>query len=216
MKFRLDILLFSIASFILTAIGLEIGYYRTLNLPSLWLGFIYAVVCVLVLASAANFFVEGGKLSWTQFLFLTFGAIILSGIVTHSAWTIVTPRWAFSVSTDKSTYSLGENVEITVCLKNMGFITHPFQSEASDPIIVRIRRRYSYDPIWFSPYNLEETAFSVGPNQILQRNFLWNQTGYADYVDVIPGEYGIIAEIPGNGLGGHIFWARTYINITAS
>ena len=185
--------------FVLTAVGLTFLHYKML-VPPFWFTFAYLVAWILVFGLAFDFFVGGAKLSGKKLLLLTFGAMIISTTVAHSVWTIVTPRWSFSVSTDKSTYSLGENVEITVYLKNMGFITHSFKSEASDPIIVRIVGRYD-SVVWFSSSNREKTVFSVKPNQILQRNFLWNQTGYANYIDIVPGEYRIEAEIPGRIVG---------------
>ena len=212
MRFRFYTLLFGIAIFILTAVGLGIVYYRTLILPSLWLGFIYVVVWVLVFIFAANFFVKDDKLSWKQFLFLTFVAIIISGTITHSAWIIVTPRWAFSVSTDKSTYSLGENITITAYLRNTGFITHSFKSALSNPVYIYIRHRARGYQVWYSPYNLEDTVFSLEPNQLLQRIFLWNQTNiHQPEKEIEPGEYTILAEIPYTPL-----WTSTHINIIST
>jgi hypothetical protein len=226
MKFRLGILLFSIVIFILTAVGLGIIYYRTPIISSFWLVFVYIVACVVVMPLAADFFVEGGRLSWTQFLSLTFGVIILSGTVTHSAWIIVTPRWAFSVSTDRSTYTLGEEVRITVSLKNMGFITHSFTSGADNPIVVKVAIRsfereviseYGYSPVWYSSFSRENTHFSVGPNQILERNFLWNQTDiYRPEREIPPAEYIIEAIIPGPNWEPELFWTKAYMNVTST
>lgn len=137
LKFRLGTLLFCVTVFILTTLGLAVLYYKTLTLP-FWFVFPYIVAWALVLAWTVDI-IDAGKLSKKKVLLLTLGVMIISTTVTHSVWTIVTPRWSFIVSTDKSNYRLGEPVRITASLKNMGFITHSFTSGVSDPIVVEIR-----------------------------------------------------------------------------
>lgn len=50
----------------------------------------------------------------------------------------MTPKWVFSIATDKSLYNLGEEVKITMTLENLGFLTHTFDSFYSDPFVVTI------------------------------------------------------------------------------
>ena len=134
----------------------------------------------------------------------------------YSAWIIVVPNWSFSVSTDKTTYSLGEDVEITVTLRNMGFITHSFKSEVK-VIYVSIRNRSTGIHVWYSSYHLEDMVFSLEPNQILQGNFLWNQTNiHQPEEEIEPGKYRIDARIPESDWDYDLFWTKTYINITST
>ena len=143
--------------------------------------------------------------------------------VPYSAWIIVVPNWSFSVSTDKSTYSLGENVEITVVVRNMGFITHSFKSELSDAIFINCWYIAGFSQVWYSPYYLEDTVFSLGPNQILQRDFVWNLTNiHQPEKEIEPGRYRITASVTIDYLSTaweyveSPFWARTYISITST
>ena len=214
-------LLFSVIIFILTAVGLAFLYYKTLVLP-FWFAFVYIVAWALVFASAADFFVGNGKLSGKKFLLLTFGVMIISTTVTHSVWTIVTPRWSFSVSTDKPTYRLGENVQITVSLENIGFITHSFKSSLSDPVVVSIET-YGLGPqVWYSPYHFNRTEFTIPSHESLERTFIWNQTNiHFPEEENEPDTYVVWAFIPkGEFLDPHVagtlFCAYTKINITST
>jgi len=136
--------------------------------------------------------------------------------VPYSAWTIVVPNWSFSVSTDKTTYSLGEDVEITVTLKNMGFIAHSFKSEVSNAISLLVSNPSKGSYVWWNSSHLEDTALSLEPNQILQRNFVWNQTKiYKPEEEIELGEYKIEARL-GSDWEHYLFWAKTYINITST
>jgi hypothetical protein len=218
MKIRLDILLFSALIFSLTALGLAFLIYDWLELTfwsvsPFWLTCAYIVIWALALGFAFEFFVEKGRMSGERFFLLTSTAVLVSALVMHSSWIIVTPRWSLSISTDKSTYNLGETVEITVCLTNNGFITHSFNSRWDSPAIVVIRHYSGEGTVWWSAANLEDTYFSVGPKQVLQRIFFWNQTGHAVYVEIIPGEYSIYAETSAP-LQRHV-WAL-HINITSA
>lgn len=179
MKFRSYILLFSVAIFILTALGLAYLYYKTLVLP-FWFALAYIVAWAWVFASAADFFVGNGKLSGKKFLLLTFGVMIISTTVTHSVWTIVTPRWSFSVTTDKSSYNLGEDVQIIVSLENLGFIEHSFKSAVNIPFVVSVEMVHDNPTlktqVWYSPCHPEATKYTLSPHQSLERTFTWNQT----------------------------------------
>jgi len=178
MKFRLHTLLFSVAIFTLTAVGLAFLCYKTLVTP-FWFTYAYIIAWALVFAFAIDF-LRDLKLSRKKLVLLTFSVMIIAMIVSHSVWAIVTPKWSFSVTTDKSTYSLGESVQITVTLKNVGFIDQSFTSSLSDPVAVSVEIVHE-DPTvrtqaWYSPYHPNPTKFTIAPHQSLERNFTWNQT----------------------------------------
>lgn len=226
MKVGLRGLLFSVVIFFLTAVGLITAYTGTL-VRRTQLMLVYMFVFPLVFALAVDLLVEERRWSRKRFLLLTFGIITISIIVTHSVWTILTPRWSFSVSTDKSTYRSGETVKITVCLKNTGFITHSFESRVNKPVVISIEYQYTENPtitsqVWYSPYHINVTAFSIGPNECLERDFIWNQTNiHSPEKEIKPGIYQIKAYVPRAGytlsLSGNTLWsAWTSINITSS
>jgi len=206
--------LFCVAIFILTVIGLVVLYYKALFPPLLLFMLAYIAAWAFVFAFAVDFFISDGKFSGRKFVLFTFVVIILSTIVTHSVWFIVTPKWSFSVSTDKSTYRLGESVQITVSLENIGFITHSFESSISEPVVVSI------DTIWYSPYHLTRTEFTIPPGQSLVRTFIWNQTSRFPQVEIEPDEYWIRAFIPSGtwifSSSESIFAAGTGITISST
>lgn len=101
--------------------------------------------------------------------------VIAAGLtVQYSVWAVVAPNWAFSVTTDKRTYELGEPVQITVTLENLGFIDHSFTSAASNPVVVQIL--WGPWEVWYSYPFYIVTDFTVAPHQSLERTFTWNQT----------------------------------------
>jgi len=219
MKFRLQILLFSLAIFILTAVGLAVVYIE--KHLTFWLVLPYLFACPLVFAFAVDFLIGKGKMSVKKVIILTFAIIVIASTVTHSVWTVVTPRWSFSVSTDRSTYSLGENVKIIASLENLGFITHSFKSSIKDPVVVSITKAYSMRELWYSPFHFEETEFTISSHQSLERTFIWNQTNiYHPQEKIEPGTYiisvfieSVTSDMPS---WDPIFSAGTRINITAS
>jgi len=223
MNSRLYLLLFSLAIFILTAMGVVVVYVGEFAL-SFWLiiAYLIAYPCIFALISVPT---GKGKLSWKRIFLLTFSITIIAIAVTSSVWTIVTPRWSFSVATDKTTYALGESVEITVSLENLGFIIHSFTSRVSDPIVVEILRGLS--EVWFSPPHENNTEFSIGPKESLERHFIWNQTNTSTpwlwNQTYMPGTYVIYAWIPSTDSERVILWdmnnlfvAWTSISITST
>jgi len=195
MKPRLYILLFSLAVFILTSVGLVVFYVEN-KVLIFWLVFPYIIACFLVFAFAFDFLVGRSKLSVKKVLLLTFAVIVVAATTTHSVWTVITPRWSFSISTGKSTYTVGENVRITASLENLGFITHSFKSSIKDPVVISITKAYSTRQVWFSPFYFEETEFTIPPHQSLERTFIWNQTNINHPEEKIePGTYYISAFI---------------------
>jgi len=99
MKFRSHILLFSLAIFILTSVGLFVVYARN-KVLLFWSVFSYIIAGSLVFAFALHFLIGKSKLSVKKVLLLTFAVIVVAATTTHSVWTIITPRWSFSLSTD--------------------------------------------------------------------------------------------------------------------
>jgi len=223
---RLYILLFSVATFILTAVGLVVV---CVGKPVLifWLIFAYIIAYPCMFALFVPLLTGDGKLSGRKILLLTFSVIIIALAVTSSFWILITPKWSFSVVTDKTTYAHGENVKITVSLKNLGFITHSFKSRVSDPVVISIEYQYTEDPtvrsqVWYSPFHIDITEFSVGPNESFERNFVWNQTNvYLPEREIELGGYYIEAMIPSADstmpIGAdNLFWSWTSINITST
>jgi len=144
--------------------------------------------------------------------------VLLVIVVASSVWIYITSKWAFSVTTDKSTYRLGENVRITVNLKNVGYITHSFNSRVVDPVIISIT--FFAAQVWYSPFNESNTEFSIEPNEFLERNFVWNQTNiHFPESEIDPGNYRIKAFIPRVSAGyisdDPVFQAYTGITIAA-
>jgi hypothetical protein len=105
--------------------------------------------------------------------------IAVGAIIPYSVWTFLgplyTPNWTFSLTTDRSTYELGESVQIKVTLKNHGSVGHWFISCTSNPIEVGIRMRTGAQ-VWFSRSPRTKAKFMIPAGQSLERTFIWNQT----------------------------------------
>lgn len=228
MKLRSYILLFSLMIFVLAAVGMIIYHTEQLAV-TFWLtiGLIIAYPCTF--AIFVPLLTNDGKLSGKQVLLVTFSITAVSIAVSSSVWTIVTPKWSFSVTTDRSAYRVGENVEITVSLKNAGFISHTFKSRISNPVVVSIEYQHTESPtsriqVWHNPFQENITEFSVGPNLSLDRHLIWNQTKSTNlWIDeeIEPGIYWIQAFIPEHSSSmpigvDNIFSVWTRINITSS
>jgi hypothetical protein len=213
--------------FILSALGLMIVYvYKpALTFWSVfWFALVYLVASVFLYTFLVQPLFEFSELSAKRFLLLTFSVVIIALAFTHSVWTVTSPNWSFSVSTDKSSYRLGENIQITVSLINIGFIPHSFTSSISDPIFISISYFYENNPVgvevWYSPVHFNKTSFTVYHKQSLQRTFTWNQTNiHFPKEEIKPGTYSIKALIPSADSdsiwNNNLFWNWTYINITA-
>jgi len=151
--------------------------------------------------------------------------IVVGLTLPYSVWAITVPRWSFTVTTDKSTYKLGEPVQIRVKLENLGFITHSFTCAISDPVLFTITQKGEYyNLVWYSKYNKTTTYFTVSSHQTLERTFTWNQTNiYQPEKKLEPGTYIIKAFIPRPQADffsemerDPLFYARTSINITST
>jgi len=162
-----------------------------------------------------------------------FALIVIAVGITlpYSVWVIIVPRWSFAVFTDKSTYKLGEPVQIRVKLENLGFVTHSFTCAISDPVYFSITRKGGYyNHVWYSKYpDRTTTYFTVSSHQTLERTFTWNQTNiYHPEKEIDPGKYSIEAFIPKPQppfqeiwydpplWDDPIFYAKIYINITST
>lgn len=195
MKLRIHILLFSTAIFMLTTVGLVIVYVWK-HVP-FWLSLAYVFICPVVFAFAVDFLVGENKLSGKKVLLLAVAVMVTAATLTNSVWTIVAPRWSLSVSTDKPVYRLGEDVQITVSLENLGFISHSFASATNDPVVVSIETPGG-GQVGYSHYHLREKEFTLAPHQTLVRTFAWNQTNiHFPEKQIEPGHYYIRALIPG-------------------
>lgn len=215
---RLYTLLFCVAVFILTVIAwvvVHVGNY----VLTFWLIFACIIAYPCIYAIFLPLLTGDGKLSEKRILLLAFCVIIIATAVTSSVWTVITPKWSFAVATDKSSYRFGEDVKITVSLKNLGLFIHSFKSALSDPVLVSVASK-RHSQVWYSPYHRSITEFSIGPKESLERNFIWNQTNiHSPEKEIGPGIYYIKAFIPSEraDIGwDDLFRAWTSINITSA
>jgi hypothetical protein len=128
------------------------------------------------------------EIAKAKIIFYALIVIAIGIIVPYSAWAflgpIYTPNWTFSLTTDKSTYELGEPVQIKVTLENHGSVGHSFTSVSSSPVEITIEYRYTnihnftyWTPVWYSGAGRRaKTEFMIPPHQSLERTFIWNQT----------------------------------------
>lgn len=166
-------------------------------------------------------------MSRKKIAFLIFSTTLIVVISAYSVWAIITPKWYFSVATDRSTYRLGEAVKIAVSLKNMGFISHSFKSVLSDPVLVTIEHQHAEnptltEPVWYSPFQRSITEFSLEAAKSLERSFVWNQTNvHFPERKIELGTYLIKAFIPSDDPNSDIYWGYlfedgTRIDVTAA
>lgn len=210
--------------FVLPLIGLVVLYGGE-DVLIFWILFAYMLAYPLIYALFVPVLTGNGKLSLKKLLLLSFSITIISVVFTNLAWAIATPKWSFSLVTDKSTYRLGEAVKITVSIRNLGFIAHSFESSVSDPVVVSIEYQYTENPttrtqVWYSPFHISTTRFSIAPNESLERNFTWNQTNvHIQREEIKLGRYYITALVPradSTNIGlDNLFITSTKINITA-
>jgi hypothetical protein len=140
-------------------------------------------------------------------------------------WILLTPRWSFTIATNKTVYAIGEDVQITVTLKNTGYIPQTITSANPDPVVVKAESSGSL--VWVSPryFQIDQASFTIAPDQPLIRSFVWNQTWYYNQEGARSGRYYIMAIIPNANINeiGHIltgsdqqFHTYTEINITGT
>jgi hypothetical protein len=230
MGFRLSLLVFSASVCILTGASLGVAVYQ--EVQYIWAYPILAFAWIFAFAFAFDHLLSNQRLNRRKLLVLIFGLIIASSGVTHAVWVIGTPKWSFTVSTDKSIYALTEDIHITVTLTNLGYIPHSFPSIVDPPVIVDVRNTYyiagNPEPdiqMWYTAIlNLSQTTLTIPPGQSLTRTFVWNQTVIypESSLGVTPGTYVVDAFVPDPrvypSLSSYLppFWATIYINITAT
>jgi hypothetical protein len=193
------------AALVFTLVTVLIAYLGSVyGLPDVLLLFLYVAAFAVTFAFLHDYLSRRIDLDLKRRLALAFGLLMISVMGSQGVWIVITPKWSFSVSTDKSVYKLGEEVKITASLKNLGYITHSINAGVSDPI--RISVTYEpyptiYHEVWYSPFQTNPAEFHIGPNQSLSRNFIWNQTVSPFYSSeyengIQPGTYAAIAFIP--------------------
>jgi hypothetical protein len=225
MGIRLSLLVFSASVCILTGASLAVTVYQ--EVQSIWVYPILVLAWIFCFAFAFDYLQSNQKFSRRKLLVLILGLIIASSGVTHVAWVIGTPKWSFTISTDKSIYALTEDVHVTVTLTNLGYIPHSFSSIVDPPIIVEVWSTYSdYDDnlekdlqMWYTAiFNQSQTTLTIPPGQSLTKTFVWNQTESS--LRIAPGTYLVDAFVPdlSQDLSTPLapFWAETYINVTAT
>lgn len=178
MKLRLYLVLLVVTTFTVASISYVV---LSLGIPYVSLYFIFPLLIVIFLLSHYLAKPIEDRIGRKRVLLIIFSVAIIALIFVDSATIIASPNWAFTISTDKPSYKLGEEVHITVSLENQGLITHSFESSLSDPIVISIEYEYPDNPtittqVWYNPYNKNPTIFSIQPSQFLERVFLWNQT----------------------------------------
>jgi hypothetical protein len=227
MGFRLNLLMFSAYVCILTGASLAVTIYQ--EVQSIWVYPILVSAWIFCFAFAFDYLQSNKKFSRSKSLVLILGLIIASSGVTYAVWVVGTPKWSFTISTDKSIYAPTEDVRITVTLTNLGYIPHSFSSMVDPPIIVEV---WSTDSnfgylekslqTWYTPFlNQNQTMLTIPPGQSLTKTFAWNQTVIRPYsLRVTPGIYLVDAFVPdlGQDLSTPLapFWAETHINVTAT
>jgi hypothetical protein len=111
-------------------------------------------------------------------------------------------------ATDKTVYVAGEDVHITVCLKNVGCLSQSLTTSFADLVFVWIKM-----DIWvetgscdmksaqtvarLSPLHIEETTFTIALDQSLTKTILWDQSWYGDWNRTgYPGKFYVSAVVP--------------------
>lgn len=206
MRFRFYLISFCVVAFSLTVLGLTALYAQFSLAHLFWLVFAYVIAIFCTYIFVVQPLLTGERrLAGRTIILLMFSMVTIGGVITHTAWMVITPKWSFSVTTDKSTYALGEDVRITASLQNLGFITHSFESALRNPVMVSVEYQPTENPtstiqVWYSPYHWEITQLSIAPNQSLERHFIWNQTNTANpwfwNASYMPGTYQLVAFIP--------------------
>ena len=159
---------------------------------------------------------------------LPFGGVLLIilvlvvGVTLSFFFVLLTPRWSFTITTDKAVYAIGETVQITVTLKNTGCLPQSITSAFTDPVIVSVEEGGAQ--AWFAPSSVQtnQTTFTIAPDQSLTRTFVWN--GSWGNQERHSGRYSVKAAIPSaNAVSmsdvdseeGRQFYAHIGIDITS-
>ncbi len=162
--------------------------------------------------------------------------IVSIALAAYGTWVVVTPKWTLSVTADKFSYALGENVTITVILENLGYIPHSITSSITNVVYVSITEFSGIEwTDWSIIPEVEKTTITVSPGYPLTKTIVWNQMNTYNPSrwngTYKPGTYTIEACIPdlvdGNAVDPRIWchpifanktplWSHTDINVTAT
>lgn len=187
-------------------------------------GLLYVLIPAAILSGAAAYSLCASGKVRTRKLLLGLTLLVILALTTYATWFVLTPNWVFGLRTDKSSYILGESVQITVTLENHGFVPQLMTSPTANPVVVAVYAWHN-DPfpnmVWYSPYFWNETTFSILPSQALVRTFVWNQTNFVNpwlgNTTYKAGTYLIEASIPkSSDFSSNLFSADVYINVTAT
>ena len=225
MKLRLYLVLLVVTVFTVVSISYVV---LSSGIPYVLLYSVFPLLIVIFLLG--HYIVEPieDRIGRKRVFLIIFSAAVIALIFIDSATIVASPNWAFTISTDKRSYKLGEEVHITVSLENQGFIAHSFESGLSDPIVVSIEYQYTDNPfttqVWYNHYNEDPTVFSIQPGQFLERVFLWNQTNTVNpwlwNMTCRAGTYQIWALIPRvnfiHPTSNPLFRTWTTINVTSN
>jgi len=166
--------------------------------PLLVFGWIFAFTF------AFDFVLNQRGFSGKRLIILVLCLMIASSGATHAAYIVGTPKWSFTVSTDKSTYMQNETIHITVTLKNLGYIPHSFSSNVDPPILVGVWTTDFYGSypekglqVWYNVFVIKnQTSFTISPGESFTRTFAWNQTYSYFSGQVGPRTYIVSAFVP--------------------
>lgn len=191
----------------------------------------YVLIAAVILSGFAAYSLYASGKVRTRKLLLGLTLLVVVALAIYATWSVLTPSWSFEITTDKPVYTLGENVQITVTLKNKGYVSHSFTAAVDNPVLVSIEYVNPNNPtvkyqVWYTPYQKSETTFTVSPNQPFTRTCTWNQTDIQGWqfwnTTYMAGTYYIEAFIPKKEesfpiISDHaLFLAWVYINVTAT
>lgn len=111
-------------------------------------------------------------------------ALILPAVTLgpYSYVEVTKPNWSFAVMTDRSSYTVGANVQITVTLQNRAYLPQSITSSINCSLIVWVETFGDYFDIkvWYIPYQYGETKLSARSGESIIRTYIWNTTDIAD------------------------------------
>lgn len=185
----------------------------------------YVLIAAAILSGVAAYSLYANGKVQIHKLLLGLTLLVIVAFTIYATWFVLTPNWVFGLSTDKSSYKVGERVQITVTLENHDFVSQSITSPTANPVVVAVYARALTvtTQMWYSPYLLNETSFSILPGQALVRTFVWNQTSSSNpefwNTTYMVGPYLIEAFIPKSrdfDVSSRLFNAYVCINVTAT
>lgn len=171
---------FMLAMNSLTIAGVMVWLSLTWQIPIFvfWIVPPAAIMILSAYAYALHRSYKEGKFKKLVALSLLLPAVTLGSYTYFGA---TTPNWVFTLATDKSSYVVGENVQITVTLKNRAFLSQSVASSVNSSFVVRILPvDYSSMTAWCAPYQYSETILSARSGESIVRTYVWNTTDIAN------------------------------------